>query len=176
MKDDIYMAYHDDIWGVPEYDDQKLFEFINLEGAQAGLSWYTVLIKKENYRKAFDNWDVNKIARYTKKKREKLLSNPGIIRNKLKVNAVIENAKSYLKLQSEGVSFSDFLWNYVDGNPIVNNWKKTSEIPAQTKLSQTLSKDLKKKGFKFVGPTIVYAFMQAVGMVDDHLTSCWKRN
>ena len=175
LKDEIYMDYHDNVWGVPEYDSQKLFEFINLEGAQAGLSWYTVLIKKDNYYKAFDGWDVKKIARYATKKREKLLSNPGIIRNKLKVNAVIENAKSYLKLEESGTSFSDYLWDFVDGKPIVNKWKKMSDVPAETDLSKTISKDLKKKGFKFVGPTIVYAFMQAVGMVDDHMTDCWVR-
>lgn len=175
LKDDIYMNYHDDVWGVPEYDDIKLFEFLNLEGAQAGLSWYTVLIKEANYRKAFSNWDPNKIVKYNEKKIQSLLSNPGIIRNKLKVNAVITNAKTYLDMKSEGIALSDYLWDYVDGKPIVNHWKDMSEVPAKTELSQRISKDLKKRGFKFVGPTIVYAFMQAVGMVDDHMTDCWKR-
>jgi len=175
LKDDIYMDYHDNVWGVPEYDDLKLFEFLNLEGAQAGLSWYTVLIKEENYRKAFSNWDPNKIVKYSDKKIQSLLANPGIIRNKLKVNAVITNSKTYLDMKSEGTSLSDYLWNYVDGKPIVNHWKDMSELPAQTELSQRISKDLKKKGYKFVGPTIVYAFMQAVGMVDDHMADCWRR-
>ena len=175
MKDDIYMDYHDNVWGIPEYDDIKLFEFLNLEGAQAGLSWYTVLIKKDNYRKAFSNWDPKKIAKYSDKKIQSLLSNPGIIRNKLKVNGVVTNAKLFLEMKSSGTSLSEYLWDFVDGEPIINNWKTLSEIPAQTPLSQTISKDLKKKGFKFVGPTIVYAFMQAVGMVDDHVASCWRR-
>jgi len=175
MKDDIYMDYHDNVWGIPEYDDIKLFEFLNLEGAQAGLSWYTVLIKKDNYRKAFSNWDPKKIVKYKDKKIQSLLSNPGIIRNKLKVNGVVTNAKLFLEMKSSGTSLSEYLWDLVDGEPIVNNWKDLSEIPAQTPLSQKISKDLKKKGFKFVGPTIVYAFMQAVGMVDDHVASCWRR-
>ena len=175
MKDDIYMDYHDNVWGIPEYDDIKLFEFLNLEGAQAGLSWYTVLIKKDNYKKAFSNWDPKKIAKYNDKKIQSLLSNPGIIRNKLKVNGVVTNAKLFLEMKSSGTSLSEYLWDFLDGEPIVNNWKVTSEIPAQTPLSQKISKDLKKKGFKFVGPTIVYAFMQAAGMVDDHVADCWRR-
>ena len=175
LKDDIYMDYHDIVWGVPEYDDIKLFEFLNLEGAQAGLSWYTVLIKKDNYKKAFSNWDPKKIVKYNDKKIQSLLADPGIIRNKLKVNAVITNARLFLDMKSEGISFSDYIWKFVNGEPIINNWKSLSEIPAQTPLSQQISKDLKKKGFKFVGPTIVYAFMQAVGMVDDHVVDCWKR-
>lgn len=175
MKDDIYMDYHDNVWGVPEYDDIKLFEFLNLEGAQAGLSWYTVLIKKDNYKKAFSNWDPNKIVKYNDKKIQSLLADPGIIRNKLKVNGVVTNAKLFLDMKSSGTSLSKYLWDYVDGTPIVNKWKTMSEIPAQTELSQKISKDLKKKGFKFVGPTIIYAFMQAVGMVDDHVEACWRR-
>jgi DNA-3-methyladenine glycosylase I len=170
------MDYHDNVWGVPEYDDQKLFEFLNLEGAQAGLSWYTVLIKKDNYRKAFSDWDPKKIVKYNDKKVQSLLADPGIIRNKLKVNAVITNAKVYLDLKDSGTTLSDYLWNYTDGKPIVNHWKDMSEVPASTDLSQQISKDMKKLGFKFVGPTIIYAFMQAVGMVDDHLITCWKRN
>ena len=176
MKDEIYMDYHDNVWGVPEYDDIKLFEFLNLEGAQAGLSWYTVLIKKDNYKKAFSNWDPKKIVKYDDKKIKSLLADPGIIRNKLKVNAVITNARLFLDMKSKGTTLSDYLWDYVDGEPIINNWKSLSDIPAQTELSQRVSKDLKKKGYKFVGPTIIYAFMQAVGMVDDHVDSCWKRS
>lgn len=175
LKDDIYMEYHDNVWGIPEYDDQKLFEFLNLEGAQAGLSWYTVLIKKDNYQKAFSNWDPQKIVKYNDKKIQSLLANPGIIRNKLKVNAVITNAKVYLDLLSSGTTLSDYLWKYTEGKPIVNNWKDMTEVPASTDLSKQISKDMKKLGFKFVGPTIIYAFMQAVGMIDDHLVSCWKR-
>lgn len=175
LKDDIYMEYHDNVWGIPEYDDQKLFEFLNLEGAQAGLSWYTVLIKKDNYQKAFSNWDPQKIVKYNDKKIQSLLANPGIIRNKLKVNAVITNAKVYLDLLSSGTTLSDYLWKYTECKPIVNNWKDMTEVPASTDLSKQISKDMKKLGFKFVGPTIIYAFMQAVGMIDDHLVSCWKR-
>lgn len=174
-KNQIYKDYHDEIWGVPEYDSLKLFEFINLEGAQAGLSWYTILIRIEGYKKAFCNWNPKKIIKLTEKDKETLRNNPEIIRNRLKIEAVVTNAHAYLEL-SKTQSFSDYLWNFVDGKPIVNNWKTTSEIPAQTELSQQISKDLKKKGFKFVGPTIVYAFMQAVGMVDDHVLSCWKRS
>lgn len=174
LKDDLYMSYHDEVWGVPVYADDELFEYLNLEGAQAGLSWYTVLKKIDTYHKAFDGWDVQKIIKYTDKDIARLLADPGVIRNKLKVKAVITNAKAYLDLKAQS-SLSDYLWNFVDGTPIVNNWKDLSEIPAETVLSKTISKDLKKKGFKFVGPTIVYAFMQAVGMVDDHVVSCWKR-
>ena len=168
------MRYHDEVWGVPVYDDQELFEFLNLEGAQAGLSWYTVLIKIDNYRKAFDNWNIKKIRKYGEKDFERLIGNPGIIRNKLKVNAVITNANAYHELTKK-VSLSDFLWNYVDGQPIVNKPKTMKDIPAQTPLSNTISKDLKKLGFKFVGPTIIYAFMQAVGMVDDHIIGCHSK-
>lgn len=173
-KDDIYRGYHDKIWGVPEYDNEKLFEYINLEGAQAGLSWYTILIRIDGYKKAFCDWDPNKIIKLTDKDKLALRENPSIIRNKLKIEAVVTNAKAYLELSKQR-SFSDYLWNFVDGQPIINNWKVMSDIPAQTELSNVISKDLKKKGFKFVGPTIVYAFMQAVGMVDDHVVSCWKR-
>ncbi len=175
MKDEIYMDYHDNVWGIPEHDDIKLFEYLNLEGAQAGLSWYTVLIKKDNYAKAFANWDPNKIVKFTEKKIEKLLANPGIIRNKLKVNAAVQNSKSYLKMLDEGTTLNDYLWNFVDGEPIINKFRKMEQVPAETPLSKTISKDLKKKGFKFVGPTIVYAYMQAIGMVNDHLMSCWTR-
>ncbi|NNF02702.1 MAG: DNA-3-methyladenine glycosylase I [Bacteroidia bacterium] len=175
LKDDLYKNYHDTEWGDPVYDDQKLFEYLNLEGAQAGLSWYTVLTKKENYRKAFSNWDAKKIVKYDQKKIDNLLQNPGIIRNKLKVNGVITNARIYLEIQKEYGSFSDYIWQFVDGKPIINKWKKMTDIPATTTESDEMSKVLKKRGFKFVGSTICYAYMQAVGMVDDHLAYCWKR-
>lgn len=174
LKDQLYMDYHDEVWGVPVYDDKVLFEYLNLEGAQAGLSWYTILKRIDSYKVAFDNWDIKKIAKYGDKDVQRLLSDVGIIRNKLKVAAVIGNANAYLELKKE-MSLSDFLWNYVDGKPIINKWKTMAEVPAQTELSKTISKDLKKRGFKFVGPTIVYAYMQAIGMVDDHMVSCWKR-
>jgi DNA-3-methyladenine glycosylase I len=174
-KDDLYRAYHDQEWGVPMHDDRKLFEFLNLEGAQAGLSWYTVLAKKENYAKAFDGWDPVKIARYTEAKQEKLLQNPGIIRNRLKVKATVLNAQAFLAVQQEWGSFDAYIWSFVGGKPIINHWKTMGQIPAKTPESDAMSKDLKKRGFKFIGTTICYAFMQATGMVDDHLASCWKR-
>lgn len=174
LKDQIYMDYHDNVWGVPVYDDTTLFEFLNLEGAQAGLSWYSILIRVEGYRKAFANWNIKKISKFDEAKIAKLLQNPKIIRNKLKVRGVVKNAQAYLRMKEE-ISLSDFLWSYVDGEQIINNFKDLSEVPAQTDLSNQISKDLKKRGFTFVGPTIIYAFMQAVGMVDDHLISCWKR-
>jgi len=174
LKDELYRTYHDEVWGVPVYDDKELFEYLNLEGAQAGLSWYTVLTKIPTYKKAFSNWNIKKIANYDDTDRERLKNDSGIIRNRLKINATITNAQAYLELKKE-ISLSDFLWNYVDGQPIINDYKKMSEIPAETDLSRQISKDLKKRGFKFVGPTIVYAFMQAVGMVDDHVTTCWRR-
>ncbi|MCX7746678.1 MAG: DNA-3-methyladenine glycosylase I [Clostridia bacterium] len=176
LKDKLYMHYHDFEWGVPLNDDRRLFEMLNLEGAQAGLSWYTVLSKRENYKKAFDGWDVEKIVRYDQEKVNALLQNPGIIRNKLKINAVIENAKAYLKVCEEFGSLDTYLWAFVEGKPIVNTWRSLSEIPAKTALSDKISKELQKKGFRFVGSTICYAFMQAVGMVDDHLVDCWKRS
>jgi DNA-3-methyladenine glycosylase I len=163
------------VWGVPEYDSRKLFEKLNLDGAQAGLSWYTILVRTERYRRAFDGWDPERIARYDERKVAALLQDPGIIRNRLKVEAAIHNARAYLALEEQEGSFSDFLWRYVDGSPIVNHWTAMEQVPAQTPRSQQLSKDLKKRGFRFVGPTIVYAFMQAVGMVDDHLSYCWRR-
>ena len=174
LKDEVYMEYHDNIWGVPEYDDLKLFEFINLEGAQAGLSWYSILVRMDGYRKAFANWNPEKIAGFTEKDIALLMQDKGIIRNRLKIESTIGNAKAFLAIQNEQ-GFSSYLWSFVDGFPIVNNWNSLAEIPAETELSKIISKDLKSKGFKFVGPTIVYAFMQATGMVDDHLTSCWKR-
>ena len=175
LKDDIYIDYHDEVWGFPEHDEIKLFEYLNLEGAQAGLSWYTVLIKKDNYAKAFSGWDPTKIVKYSEKKVEKLLTNPGIIRNRLKVNSVVTNAKTYLDMLDQGTTLDKYLWDFVDGKPIINKFKTMSDIPAQTDLSNKISKDMKKRGFKFVGPTIVYAYMQAIGMVDDHVLSCWRR-
>lgn len=168
----IYIEYHDNEWGVPVRDDKTLFEFLILEGAQAGLSWLTVLKKRENYRKAFDGFNAEKVARYNDKKIETLLNNPGIIRNRLKVAAAVQNAKSFLAVQEEFGSFSDYIWRFVDGKPIVNHLKTLSEIPATTNISDKISADLKKRGFKFVGSTIIYAHMQATGMVNDHLVTC----
>jgi len=174
LGSDIYRSYHDDEWGIPEYDDHKLFEMINLEGAQAGLSWITVLKKRENYRTAFDQFDPVIISKYSDKKIQKLLQNPGIIRNKLKVNGVRKNAIAYLNIKDSGSSFSDYLWDFVDGKTKVNRFKTSQDIPAKTTLSDKISKQLKKDGFTFVGSTITYAFMQACGMVNDHVTSCFR--
>ncbi len=168
--------YHDNEWGNPVYDDRLLFEFIILEGAQAGLSWVTILKKREGYREAFDNFDAKKIARYDERKIEELLANPGIVRNKLKVNAAVGNAKAFLNIQKEFGSFSKYIWDIVGGKPIQNSWKSLNEIPTSTPESDALSKDLKKQGFKFVGTTICYAFMQAVGMVNDHTIDCHRHN
>ncbi len=175
LKDDIYKKYHDEVWGWPEHDDKKLFEKLCLDGAQAGLSWYTILVRTEGYRKAFDNWNVKKIVKYDQKKIDALLQDTGIIRNKLKVHSVITNAEAYIEVQKEFGSFNEFLWRHVEHKPLVNHFKTMAEVPASTALSDAVSKELKKYGFKFVGSTIVYAFMQAVGMVDDHLKSCWRR-
>jgi DNA-3-methyladenine glycosylase I len=172
--DPIYITYHDDEWGVPSYDDRVLFEFLILEGAQAGLSWLTILKRRENYRACFDHFDASKIARYDEKKVVELLSNPGIIRNKLKVASVIENAKSYLKIKEEHGSFSDYIWQFVNGKPIKNHCKHHKQVPASTAISDNMSKELKKRGFKFVGSTICYAYMQAVGMVNDHIVDCFR--
>ncbi len=172
--DPLYIEYHDTEWGVPTYDDQQLFEMLCLEGAQAGLSWITVLKKREHYRKVFDHFNAEKIAAYDQVKREQLLSDPGIIRNKLKVNAFIVNAQNYLRIK-EQQSFSDYLWQFVGGEPIINSWESLKEVPATTPESDAMSKQLKKDGFKFVGSTICYAFMQATGMVDDHTMDCFKR-
>jgi DNA-3-methyladenine glycosylase I len=173
-KNELAIRYHDEEWGVPLHDDQRLFEFLVLEGAQAGLSWDTILRKRENYREAFDAFDVHKVARYTDKKIEKLLQNEGIIRNRLKVASAVSNAKAFLKVQREFGSFDKYIWSFVDGKPIVNKWKDTSHIPATSDVSDTISKDLKKRGFNFVGSTIIYAHMQATGMVNDHLTGCFR--
>ncbi len=172
--DDLYICYHDTEWGVPLHDDQKLFEFIILEGAQAGLSWYTVLRKRDNYRAAFDNFDAGKIARYNDARIQKLLSNPGIIRNRLKVAAAVANAKAFLKVQEEFGTFDSYIWRFVDGKPKINFPKTMKDIRARTKESDAMSKDLIQRGFKFVGSTICYAHMQATGMVNDHLVSCFR--
>lgn len=171
-QDPLYIEYHDHEWGVPVYDDQLLFEYLNLEGAQAGLSWYTILKKRENYRRAFDQFDPEKIIQYDEKKIEELRNNEGIVRNKLKINAVKTNAAAYFRVVEEFGSFREYIWSYVDGKPIQNHFQDLSEVPATTEISDLLSKDLKKRGFKFVGSTISYAFMQAVGMVNDHIITC----
>lgn len=172
---DIYIRYHDEEWGIPAHDDRHLFEMLCLEGAQAGLSWLTILNKRENYRSAFDFFEAEKVALYDDAKRAELLANPGIVRNRLKVNAFIENARAFLKVREEYGSFDRYIWQFVGGQPIVNHWKKLSDCPATSAESDAMSKDLKKRGFKFVGSTICYAYMQATGMVDDHVAGCWKR-
>lgn len=173
-KNELAVEYHDTEWGVPLHDDRGLFEFLILEGAQAGLSWDTILRKRENYRAAFDNFDAAKVARYTDKKIEKLLQDEGIIRNRLKVASAVSNANAFLKVQKEFGSFDKYIWEFVDGKPIKNRWKEISQVPAKTELSDAISKDMKKRGFNFVGSTIVYAHMQATGMVNDHLVSCFR--
>ena len=170
--DPLYQQYHDDEWGVPTFDDATLFEFLLLEGAQAGLSWITVLRKRENYRKAFNQFNPEKIARYSEKKIQRLKLDAGIIRNDLKIRSAVTNAQCYLALCNEKNSLSNYLWNFVDGKPIKNSWKSMKTIPANTPLSDTISKDLKKRGFKFVGSTIIYAYMQSMGLVNDHLVDC----
>lgn len=172
-NDPIYIDYHDNEWGKPIYDDRLLFEFLILEGVQAGLSWITVLKKRPHYQKVFYNFDAEKIVKLTPKQIDKLLKDPGIIRNKLKVNATIQNAKSYLKLKEKG-RFSDYIWQFVDGQPLQHHFKSLKEVPTSTTISDTMSKQLKKDGFKFVGSTICYAFMQAVGIVNDHTTDCFR--
>lgn len=172
--DELYEAYHDKEWGVPVKDDATLFEFLILETFQAGLSWITVLRKRENFREAFDNFDYKKIADYKEDKILELLENPGIIRNKLKVRATVTNAQAFMEIQNEFGSFSNYIWGFTDHKPIVNHFKTLSEVPANTPLSDTISKDLKKRGFKFVGTTVVYAHMQATGMVNDHTTDCFR--
>ncbi len=173
-SDALYIHYHDTEWGVPVHDDQKLFEFLILEGAQAGLSWLTVLKKRENYREAFDYFNPEKVARYDKSKIEKLLQNPGIIRNRLKVESAVKNAQAFLKVVEEFGSFDRYQWQFVEGKPLQNKIKSLKEIPARSELSDRFSKDLKQRGFNFVGSTIIYAHMQAVGMVNDHLLDCFR--
>lgn len=170
----INIPYHDKEWGVPVHDDRLLFEFLILEGAQAGLSWDTILAKRAHYKEVFDNFDAAKIARYDARKIRALLADPGIIRNKLKVASTISNAQAFLKVQEEAGSFDSYLWRFVDGKPIQNTWKRHKQVPAKTKESDAMSKDLQKRGFRFVGSTICYAFMQATGMVNDHLVTCFR--
>lgn len=172
--DSLYRDYHDHEWGVPVHDERLLFEFLCLEGAQAGLSWITILRKRDNYRRAFDNFDAVRIAGYDDKKIDELLQDTGIVRNRLKVNGFVKNARATLALRECGISLHDYLWNFVDGEPLQNNWKKSSQVPANTEVSEAMSKDLKKRGFTFVGSTICYAFMQAAGLVNDHIVDCYR--
>ncbi|MCB1221963.1 MAG: DNA-3-methyladenine glycosylase I [Planctomycetales bacterium] len=173
-SDPLYVAYHDKEWGVPLHDDNALFEFLVLEGFQAGLSWITILRKRDNFRRAFDNFDPLKVVRYSEKRFEKLMQDSGIIRNRMKIEASVANARAFLKVQEEFGSFDAYNWGFVDGRPLVNQWQEMGEIPAQTELAVKFSKDLKARDFKFVGPTIVYAHMQATGMVNDHVTGCFR--
>jgi len=174
LGDEDYIAYHDRQWGVPVHEDRLLFEFLVLEGAQAGLSWLTILKKRSNYRRAFDDFDPARVARYDENKIQRLLADPGIVRNRLKIRAAVENAAAFLKVKERYGSFDRYIWRFVDGRPVINNWSRLEQIPASTPVSEKMSRELKKLGFKFVGPTICYAFMQAVGMVNDHLVSCFR--
>lgn len=173
-KNELERSYHDNEWGVPIHDDRTLFEFLVLEGAQAGLSWSIILRKREGYRRAFDNFDAREISRYSRADISRLIANPEIIRNRLKIAATITNARAFLQLQKEFGSFDNYIWQFVNGKPIRNSWKKITDIPSSTPESDTMSKDLQKRGFKFVGTTICYAFMQAVGMVNDHVVGCFR--
>lgn len=175
-KDDLYRNYHDEEWGEPVYDDQKLFEFLILETFQAGVSWHLILKKRENFRKAFLNFDYQQIALFGDYEVQELMKDAGIIRNTLKIKSAINNAKAFIKVQEEFGSFSKFIWSYVDGKPIINNFSSLNQVPAYTPLAEKISKDLKKRGFKFIGPTTMYAHMQATGMVNDHFLDCWKRS
>jgi len=172
--DSLYIEYHDTEWGVPLHDDRRLFEFLVLDGAQAGLSWFLILKKREGYRKAFSNFDARKVARYDEKKIAALLNDPGIVRNRLKINSAIQNAKGFLQAQKEFGSFDKFIWQFTDGKTIRNSWKSIKEVPAKTAESDAMSKELKRRGFNFVGSTICYAFMQAAGMVNDHVVTCFR--
>ncbi len=172
-QDPLYIAYHDEEWGVPEYDDRALYEKLVLDGFQAGLSWITILRKRDNFRRAFDDFDPEKIARYRKPKIERLMRDAGIVRNRAKIEGAVASANAYLKIMEQGPGFSRLLWDFVDGRPKVNNFKTTASVPASTPVSVKISKELSARGFKFVGPTIVYAFMQATGMVNDHLVTCF---
>lgn len=174
-NDELYQKYHDEEWGKPVYDDETIFEFLVLESFQAGLSWITILRKRENFRKAFDNFDYQKIANYPDEKVEELMQDAGIIRNRLKILATISNAQKFIETQKEFGSFSNYIWAFVDGKPIVNQPKTLKDVPATTQISDKLAKDLKKRGFKFLGSTVVYAHMQATGLVDDHVTECWVK-
>jgi DNA-3-methyladenine glycosylase I len=172
--DPLYVAYHDEEWGVPEYDDRALYEKLVLDGFQAGLSWITILRKRENFRRAFDGFEPAKIARYDKRKVARLMQDAGIVRNQLKIDGAVLSARAWLEVMEKGPGFSSLLWDFVDGKPKINNYRSTKQVPAETALSRAISKELSQRGFKFVGPTIVYAFMQAVGMVNDHLVSCHR--
>ncbi len=174
--DPLYCAYHDEEWGVPVHEDRRLFEMLVLEGAQAGLAWITILRKREAYRKAFEGFDPERVAAYDEQKIQALLQNPGIVRNRLKLGAAVGNAKAFLAVQEAFGSFDHYLWSFLGGQPRINHWTRLAEVPALTPEAERLSKDLKHREFRFVGPTIIYAFMQSVGMVDDHLMTCWKRN
>jgi len=173
-SDPLYTVYHDDEWGVPEHGDNKLFEMLILEGAQAGLSWITILKKRPNYLEAFSGFDPRKVARFDRRKVERLLADPGIVRNRLKVESTIANARVFLAIQKEHASFAEYIWSFVSGKPIRNRWKTMKQVPAETAESAAMSRDLKKRGMNFVGPTICYAFMQATGMVNDHTTDCFR--
>ena len=175
-KDDLYRAYHDNEWGKPVYDDETIFEFLVLESFQAGLSWYTILKKRENFKEAFDDFDYNKIAAYSDEKAEELMQNSGIIRNRLKILATVNNARRFMEVQKEFGTFSEYIWSFVNGKPIINHPQTLKDVPATSEISDALAKDLKKRGFKFLGSTVVYAHMQATGMVNDHLQECWVRN
>jgi DNA-3-methyladenine glycosylase I len=173
-QDPVYIAYHDEEWGVPEFDDRALFEKLVLDGFQAGLSWITILRKRDNFRRAFDDFDPEKIARYPRRKIESLMNDAGIVRNRAKIEGAVSSARAWLAIMESGPGFSDFLWDYLDGKPKLNNFRTRKQVPAETALSKKISKELVARGFKFVGPTIVYAFMQAVGMVNDHLVACHR--
>lgn len=173
-SDPLYVAYHDEEWGVPSHDDRHLFEMLTLEGAQAGLAWITILRKRDGYRKAFDNFDVARIARYTPRRVEKLLADPGIVRNRMKIESTIDNARATLAVQEEFGSLAAFLWRFVDGRPKVNRWESLKDVPPKTAESDAMSRELKRRGFRFVGSTICYAFMQATGMVNDHTVDCFR--
>jgi DNA-3-methyladenine glycosylase I len=175
-KDDLNIKYHDYEWGIPQHNDEKLFEFLVLEGAQAGLSWSTILKRRDGYAKAFSNFDPVQVSKYTSKQIEKLLVNQEIIRNRLKINSAVSNAKHFLEIQNEFGSFDKYIWSFVNYKPIINNFKKFSDLPASTRISEKISKDLRTRGFNFVGPTICYAFMQAIGMVNDHTVDCFMKN
>lgn len=174
LGNELYIKYHDEEWGVPVHDDRKHFEFLILEGVQAGLSWLTILKKRENYRKAYDNFDVKKVSEYDEAKIEELMNNPDIIRNRRKIEASINNAKKFLEVKKEFGSFDNFIWSFVDNNVVKNHWKDLSEIPATSELSDKVSKELKRRGFKFVGSTIIYAHLQAIGLINDHLVTCFR--
>ena len=176
LSSELYMNYHDKEWGVPVFDDNIHFEFLVLESAQAGLSWITILKKRENYRMAYDNFDPNKVALYNEAKKDELLKNVGIVRNRLKIEASITNAQNFLKVQKEYESFSNYIWGFVNNKPIIGKWKNLNDIPPKTELSDTISKDMKKRGFKFLGSTIIYSHLQATGIVNDHLTDCFRYN